>query len=147
MCAGDGQVNLVDREDCVDSAVTVLTTSGHGNKTYNLVGPDLWSFPQMAALTAELTGRPVEVIQLTEPGMYDFLDSVGIPRTAVNEFNVGGFEWCSDDMVSYEETRNGRFAVMSDDVRRLTGQSTKSFRDFCNERIGKLLELAAKASS
>ena len=126
----------------------VLTTPGHDNKTYHLVGPDLWSFPQMAALTAELTGRPVEVIQLTEVEMYDFLDSVGIPRTAVNEFNVGGFEWCSDDMVSYErETRNGRFAVMSDDVRRLTGRAPKSFRDYCNERLGKLRELAAQAAA
>ena len=148
MCAGDGQVNLVDREDCVDSAVGVLTTAGHANKTYNLVGPDLWSFPQMAQLTAELTGRPVEVIQLTEAGMYEFLDSVGIPRTAVNEFNVGGFEWCSDDMVSYErETRNGRFAVTSDDVRRLTGRAPKSFRDYCNERIDRLRELAARAAA
>ncbi len=145
MCAGEGQVNLVDREDCVDSAVTVLTTSGHDNKTYNLVGPDLWSFPQMAALTAELTGRPVDVIQLTEAQMYDFLDSVGIPRTAVNEFNVGGFEWCSDDMVSYErETRNGRFAVMSDDVRQLTGRAPRSFRDFCNQRKDQLRALASQ---
>ena len=102
----------------------------------------------MAALTAELTGRPVEVIQLTEAEMYDFLDSMGIPRTAVNEFNVGGFEWCSDDMVSYErETRNGRFAVMSDDVRRLTGRAPKSFRGYCNERLGKLRELAAQAAA
>jgi NAD(P)H dehydrogenase (quinone) len=148
MCAGDGQVNLVDREDCVDSAVTVLTTPGHDNTTYNLVGPDLWSFPQMAALTAELTGHPVEVIQLTEAEMYDFLDTVGIPRTAVNEFNVGGFEWCSDDMISYErETRNGRFAVMSDDVRRLTGRAPKSFRDFCNARMDQLRELASKAAT
>jgi NAD(P)H dehydrogenase (quinone) len=148
MCAGDGQVNLVDREDCVDGAVAVLTTRGHENKTYNLVGPELWSFPQMAALTAELTGRPVEVVQLSESQMYDFLDSVGIPRTAVNEFNVGGFEWCSDDMVSYErETRNGRFAVMSDDVRQLTGRSPKSFRSFCIERIDTLRELASKAGA
>jgi NAD(P)H dehydrogenase (quinone) len=148
MCAGDGQVNLVDREDCVDSAVAVLTTSGHDDKTYNLVGPDLWSFPQMAALTAELTGRPVEVIQLTEAQMYAFLDSIGIPRTAVNEFNVGGFEWCSDDMVSYErETRNGRFAVVSEDVLRLTGRKPKSFRDFCNERIGTLRELASRTAT
>jgi NAD(P)H dehydrogenase (quinone) len=148
MCAGEGQVNLVDREDCVDSAVTVLTTPGHENKTYNLVGPDLWSFPQMAHLTAELTGRPVEIIQLTEAQMYEFLDSVGIPRTAVNEFNVGGFEWCSDDMISYErETRNGRFAVMSQDVRDLTGRPPKSFRAFCNERIDKLRSLAARAAA
>jgi NAD(P)H dehydrogenase (quinone) len=102
----------------------------------------------MAHLTAELTGRPVEIIQLTEAQMYEFLDSVGIPRTAVNEFNVGGFEWCSDDMISYErETRNGRFAVMSQDVRDLTGRPPKSFRAFCNERIDTLRRLAAQAAA
>jgi NAD(P)H dehydrogenase (quinone) len=148
MCAGDGKVNLVDRVDCVDSAVAVLTSSGHQNRTYNIVGPELWSFPDMAALTSELTGRPVEVIQLTEAQMYAFLDSVGIPRTAVKEFNVGGFEWCSDDMISYErETRNGRFAVLSDDVERLTGRKPKGFRAYCLERIEVLRALAAKATA
>ncbi|MBS0613471.1 MAG: SDR family oxidoreductase [Proteobacteria bacterium] len=148
MCAGDGKVNLVDRVDCVDSAVAVLSSAGHANKTYNIVGPELWSFPQMAALTAELSGRPVQVIQLSEEKMYEFLDSVGIPRTAVKEFNVGGFEWCSDDMISYErETRNGRFAVLSDDVERLTGRKPKDFRTFCLERIEVLRDLAAKAAT
>jgi NAD(P)H dehydrogenase (quinone) len=148
MCAGDGKVNLVDRVDCVDSAVAVLTSSGHENRTYNIVGPELWSFPDMAALTAELTGRPVGVIQLTEEQMYAFLESVGIPRTAVQEFNVGGFEWCSEDMVSYErETRNGRFAVRSDDVERLTGRKPTGFRTYCMERIGVLRNLAAKAAA
>jgi len=146
-CAGDGQVNLVDREDCVDSAVTVLSTPGHVNKTYNIVGSELWSFPQMAYLTAALSGRSIDVIELNESQMYEFLDSVGIPRTADSEFNVGGYEWCSDDMVSYErETRNGRFAVRSDDVQRLTGRAPKSFRAFCNERIGVLRGLAVKAA-
>ncbi|MBS0367051.1 MAG: SDR family oxidoreductase [Proteobacteria bacterium] len=148
MCAGDGKVNLVDRVDCVDSAVAVLSGRGHEDRTYNIVGPDLWSFPEMAALTAELSGRRVEVIQLNEEQMYAFLDSVGIPRTAVNEFNVGGFEWCSDDMISYErETRNGRFAVLSDDVEKLTGRKPKSFRAFCQERIDVLRGLATKASA
>jgi len=148
MCAGEGKVNLVDRVDCVDSAVAVLTSNGHENRTYNIVGPELWSFPDMAALTAELAGRPVEVIQLTEEHMYAFLDSVGIPRTAVKEFNIGGFEWCSDDMISYErETRNGRFAVLSDDVLRLTGRKPKGFRAYCLERIDTLRTLAAKAAA
>ena len=80
--------------------------------------------------------------------MYAFLDSIGIPRTAVNEFNVGGFEWCSDDMVSYErETRNGRFAVRSDDVEHLTGRKPKGFRAFCLERIEALRALAANAAA
>lgn len=148
MCAGDGKVNLVDRVDCVDCAVAVLTAAGHEDKTYNIVGPELWSFPEMAALTAELSGRPVQVVQLSEAQMYTFLDSVGIPRTAVKEFNVGGFEWCSDDMVSYErETRNGRFAVLSDDVEHLLGRKPKSFRTFCTERVSVLRDLAARAAA
>jgi NAD(P)H dehydrogenase (quinone) len=135
-CAGDGKVNLVDRLDCVDAAVSVLTSSGHEKRTYNIVGAELWSFPEMAALTAELTGRPIEVIQLSEAQMYEFLDSMGIPRSAEKEFNLGGFEWCSDDMVSFErETRNGRFAVLGNDFEELTGRKPKTFRNYCMERI------------
>ena len=51
-------------------------------------------------------------------------------------------------MISYErETRNGRFAVLSDDVERLTGRKPKGFRAYCVERIEVLRNLAAKAAA
>ena len=88
------------------------------------------------------------MIRLTEAELYAFLDSVGIPRTADKEFNVGGFEWCSDDMVSYErETGKGSFAVFSDDVEKLTGRKPKGFRSYCMDRIGELQQLASRAAA
>jgi NAD(P)H dehydrogenase (quinone) len=144
-CAGDGKVNLVDREDCIECAVIVLSWAGHENRLYNILGPDLWSFPEMAALASEVTGKPIVVSQVSEEEMYAFLDAAGIPRNALKEFNVGGFEWCSDDMISYErETRNGKFALLGDDVKRLTGHNPKSFRDFVAARVGSLKQAAGK---
>jgi NAD(P)H dehydrogenase (quinone) len=47
---------------------------------------------------------------------------------------VEGVAWCSDDMVSFERTvREGKFAVISDDVLKLTGRAPQSFRSFAME--------------
>lgn len=145
-CAGEGKVNLVDREDCIECAVAVLTSSGHENRLYNILGPDLWSFPDMAALASEVTGKSIVVSQVTEAEMYAYLDAAGIPRNALKEFNVGGFEWCSEDMISFErETRNGKFALLGDDVRTITGRAPKSFRTFVAERVESLRAAAKRA--
>jgi len=146
-CAGQGKVNLVDRQDCIESAAIVLSSAGHENRLYNILGPELWSFPDMAALASEVTGTPIEVQQVSEAEMYAHLDAAGIPRNALQEFNVGGFEWCSDDMISYErETRNGRFALLSDDVMQLTGRPPKSFRALVAENIETLRRAAANSA-
>ena len=87
--------------------------------------------------------KPIEVSQVSEAEMYAYLDAAGIPRNALKEFNVGGFEWCSDDMISYErETRNGKFALLSDDVKYLTGRNPKSFRAFVAEKVASLKQAA-----
>jgi NAD(P)H dehydrogenase (quinone) len=130
-----GRLSLIDRDDCIACAVAVLTTDGHENHRYDVVGTDLWTFGQMAELATELTGRPIEFVHVGDDELYAHLDAMGIPRTADTEFNIDGYAWCSDDMVSYErEVRNGKFAITSHDVESLIGREPKSFRAFVAER-------------
>ena len=55
-------------------------------------------------------------------------------REPVDDLTVEGVPWCSDDMVSFERTiRLGQFAVISNDVCKLTGRAPRSLREFAVE--------------
>jgi NAD(P)H dehydrogenase (quinone) len=140
-----GQVSLIDRDDCVACAVAVLTTDGHENCRYDITGTELWSFEDMARLASEVTGKSIEYTTVTDDELYLHLDAMGIPHSAETEFNVDGYAWCSDDMVSYErEVRAGSFAITSDDVRLLSGQAPKPFRAFVEERADWLRQIVVR---
>ena len=81
-----------------------------------------------------IAGKPIEYVVVTDDDMYAYFDSLGIPREAVDDNVVEGVPWSSDDMVSFERTiREGKFAVISDDVRKLTGHAPQSLLSFAME--------------
>ncbi len=128
--AGEGRMAFVCRDDCVASAVAVLLGHGHENKVYDLTGPDLVSYREVAAIVAEISGRPIAFNLTDEAGLYAMFDALGIPREPVDDLTVNNFPWNSDDMVSFEvAVRDGHFNVISDDVRTLTGRAPTALRD------------------
>ncbi|WP_417320122.1 SDR family oxidoreductase [Emcibacter sp.] len=141
-----GRTSFVDRDDCVACAVEVLTGEGHENKVYNITGPDLWSFPMIADLITEVTGKDIEFVDVSDEDLYAQFDSMGIPREPFKEFNINGYAWCSDDMVSYEKAlRDGHFEVTSNDVQDLLGRPARDFRSFVLEKGDWLRQIAAEA--
>lgn len=125
-----GKEAPVWREDCVNSAVEVLTGQGHENRIYNITGPELIDFRTYAGLLAELSGRPLKYVETDDEGMYAMFDAMGIPREPVDDQSVKGITWNSDDMVTFERSiREGYFEVISDDVEMLTGMKPRSVRD------------------
>ncbi|MGH8228531.1 MAG: SDR family oxidoreductase [Steroidobacteraceae bacterium] len=127
----EGKIGFVTRRDCVASAVAVLTSAGHENRTYNITGPQLLSFRQVAALACELSGRPIEYTLVDDEGMYRMFDSLGVPREALDDHVSNGVPWSSNDMVSFERAiREGFLEVLSDDVEKLTGHKPQSLRSF-----------------
>jgi len=141
--AGDGKVGFVTRQDCVAAAVAVMTTRGHENTAYNITGPELLSFRDVAAITAEVSGRPIEYIVVDDEALYRHFDSLGIPREAVDDQVVKGVPWSSHDMVSFEQgIREGFLAVLSNDVEKLTGRRPRSLKSLFLENQAKLRALA-----
>ncbi len=127
--AREGRIGFVTRRDCAACAVAVLTTPGHENRAYDITGPELLSFRQVAALAAELSGQPVEYTVVDDEGMYRMFDALGVPREAVDDHVVNRVPWSSHDMVSFERAiREGFLEVLSRDVERLTGRKPQSLR-------------------
>ncbi len=141
--AGDGRMAFVSRDDCVASAVAVLLGEGHENKVYNITGPELVSYREVAAMLQSLDGRPLDFAVTDEDGLYAMFDAIGVPRQPVDDLTVSNFPWNSDDMVSFEvAVRDGHFAVISDDVERLTGRRPIALRDLLECRRADILNAA-----
>jgi len=144
----EGRISFVAREDCIRTAVAVLTGAGHENRIYNVTGTETWSFREVAALTAEIAGVPIEYRVVSDDDLYAMWDSLGIPREPVTEFNVDGVAWCSDDMVSFERAiREGHMEVTSTDIEAVTGRPPISFRAFMESRAEALRAVAASAEA
>lgn len=133
--AGDGRIAPVAREDCVRCAVAVLAEAGHRDVTYDITGPELLSYRDIAVLISEVADAPVDYVVTDDEGMYAFFDGLGIPRVAVADQVVDAIPWSSDDMVSVERSiREGFMAVLTDHVERLTGRTPISIREFAIRR-------------
>lgn len=137
--AGEGREAMVWRDDCVASAVAVLTSEGHEGQIYNITGPDLQTFAEVTALMAEITGVPLEYVAVDDQAQYAMFDAMGIPRRPVDDQNVAGIPWNSDDMVTFGQAiREGFLEVCSDDVERLTGVKARSVREMISANVGML---------
>lgn len=134
--AGEGLEAMVWRDDCIASAAAVLLGEGHEGKVYNITGPELQTFREVAAMMAEITGRPVAYVSTTDEEQYAMFDAMGIPRRPVDDQSVAGIPWNSDDMVTFGQAiREGFLQVCSNDVERLTGRPARSVRQMIEDNV------------
>lgn len=134
---GDGKIAFVSRDDCVATAVGVLTQDGHENAIYDVTGPELLSVPEAMAMVAEIAGKPIELIPVSDDEMYEYFDSLGVARKSKDvDFN-GPIPWASEGMVTFGRAiREGYFAVISDTVERITGSKPRSLRSVLEQYKG-----------
>jgi NAD(P)H dehydrogenase (quinone) len=129
--AGEGRMAFVSKKDCVAAAAAVLTQPGHEGAVYEITGPDLLSFRDAAALTAEISGRPIEYVVVSHEEKQASFDAAGIPRRYVEGvLNEYSGPWASEEIMSYERALGeGYFAVCSQHVELITGRPALSLRD------------------
>ncbi len=143
--AGHGKEAMVWRDDCVASAVAVLTGDGHEGQIYNITGPELQTFADVTAIMAEVTGVALSYVPVDDDAQYAMFDAMGIPRRPVDNVEVGGIPWNSDDMVTFGAAiRGGFLAICTDDVARLTGTPARSVRRMVEENADMLRAAAVK---
>lgn len=119
---GDGQVAYVSRDDCAAVAAAVLTGSGHEGRVYDVTGPELYDASGLAALYAELGGRPVEVEPLD--------DETFVARLSVAFGDDDHARYGAELVASFGRSiREGYQAGRTDVVERLTGRAPRTLRD------------------
>lgn len=136
---GWGREAMVWRDDCVACAEAVLTGAGHEGQTYNITGPELQTFAEVAAILSEVTGAPIAYSDASDEEQYAMFDAMGIPRRPIDDQAVGGIFWNSDDMVTFGQAiREGFLEVCSTDVEKLTGRPARSVRQMIEDNAAML---------
>lgn len=116
--AQDGTLNPAAREDFAAAAAAVLVGEGHEGKVYELAGDEALSLPDLAAIIAEVSGKPVTYNDMPAAAYAGVLESVGLPA---------GFAAMLAD--SDEGIARGYLADDSGTLRELIGRPTTPFAD------------------
>ncbi len=117
--AGEGRIPYIGREDCARAAAAALVSDQTTNARYDITGAQAYTRAEIAALVSQIAGKPIEVIQVSDEQLAQGLTGAGIPGPFVPV------------LVSFDtNTRLGHFDLVSEDVRKLTGQGPQSLRDF-----------------
>ncbi|MFD9498004.1 NAD(P)H-binding protein [Streptomyces sp. NPDC060035] len=114
---GDGRVGFVDADDIAEVAVRALDDVVAPDTDLVITGPEALSYGEVAAVLAEVTGRPVAHRHLTYEQMRDRLAAEGIPE----EFAVmlAGMDLAIADGAENRVTGT---------VERMTGRPARTFR-------------------
>lgn len=109
----------VDADDIADVVTVALTGDGHEGRIYQLTGPELLTFRDVATIFHEVTGREVEVVDVSREAFVEGLEAARLPEGMVQ-------------LVDYlfNEVLDGRDASLGDGVRQALGRPPRDFRSY-----------------
>jgi uncharacterized protein YbjT (DUF2867 family) len=117
--AGDVAEPFIDADDIADVAVAALLEEAHAGQRYEVTGPRLLTFTQVAATIASVTGRPIEYFPVTTSDFVAGAAEQGMPQELA--------AMLADLMT---EVLDGRNAHVSDGVQRALGRPPRDFVDY-----------------
>ncbi|MGW1775819.1 NmrA family NAD(P)-binding protein [Streptomyces sp. NPDC002104] len=110
---------FVDVEDIADVVVAALTEDGrHVGRTYELSGPRLLSFSDVAAELSKATGREIAYVPVSDGAYRAVLRENGLPDEFADLFTL---------------ILDGRNAHLVDGVEEVLGRKPRDFSDFARE--------------
>ena len=78
--AGEGKISSAARADFAEAAVTVLTSSGHEGKVYELAGDEAYTLTELSAEISKQTGKNIPYQNLPEAHYAAALTNFGLPE-------------------------------------------------------------------
>jgi len=120
----ENKVAFVARDDVAAAAAGILIGDGHAGAIYNATGPERMSGVERAAVIAEITGRPLAFLVVTEEQLRAGLTQAGLPVEVVNI------------VISIQASfAAGAFDIVTGDVERLGGRPPKHLSDVLAEAL------------
>ncbi|MEL6642672.1 MAG: NmrA family NAD(P)-binding protein [Pseudomonadota bacterium] len=118
MPGGDIAEPIIDTDDIADVVVAALTEAGHVGERYEVTGPRLMTFAEMADVLSATLGRQIQHVPIS---FEDFHANVA----------ASGDDFVADVFTQIaRETLDGRNAYVSDGVERALGRKPRDFADF-----------------
>lgn len=120
--AGNGRIAHVSRADTGAAIAAGLLAAGSDSKVYTLTGSVAYTTEEIAAAAAKATGRPLEVVHVTDEQLAAGLKGAGMPDVMI------------PTVVSFDtNTRDGKIAMATGDVEALTGRKPLDLEAFLKE--------------
>lgn len=113
---------FIDADDIADVTVAALTETGHAGEVYEVTGPRLMTFEDVARDIANASGRPVKFVRIPSEDFLQGLRQAGAPDDQI---------WLLDYL--FTNVLDGRNAHLTDGVQRALGRPPKDFSEFARE--------------
>ena len=118
----DGKTAMVDVRDIGAVAAVVLTGSGHAGQSYEITGPEILSFHDVAARFTKVLGRKIEYVHVPMPAY----------RQTLSKFLTNA--WHLNAVCElFQEIADGHDLHLSDSVQKLTGKPPISLEQFIRD--------------
>lgn len=118
LAAGKGKTSFISTKDIAEVAAEVFVQGGTG-KEYCLTGPEALDHEEVARLISEVLGKQITYQALPEEVMLQGARDQGVPESSVQYFAV-----------LYRAVRDGHLAMVTEDVKQVTGRNPLTFREF-----------------
>ncbi|HSI19299.1 MAG TPA: NAD(P)H-binding protein [Sphingomonas sp.] len=139
--AGEGRLAPVSKEDIARSAAAcLLNPDFHDGAVYEISGPELLSFRDIAAMASEAYGVPIDYVPVTPEERLAAFDAMGVPRHYSENMDAhpDAHMWASDEMVSADIAFGQNYhAICTGHVEFITGKKAKSMRQVFADCKGK----------
>jgi uncharacterized protein YbjT (DUF2867 family) len=117
--AGEVREPVLHVDDIADVAVAALTEPGHVGEVYELTGPRLMTFTEVAAALTEAVGYPVRYGPITPGEFAAQLVAAGLPDDFAD--GLAGV---------FTEIMDGHNAYLTDGVQRALGRPPRDFTEY-----------------
>ena len=123
--AGEGKTPFVARAEMAESAAVVLSTDGHENQEYAITGETSYSFNEIAAMIAEISGKDVQYHAPDKETYIKVLVQAGVPE--------GDAEFFAGFGVAIE---GAEFDTKRSDLGKLLGRKPQDLKEFLRTVYG-----------
>jgi NAD(P)H dehydrogenase (quinone) len=138
---GDGKLAPVSKDDVARAAVAcLLDPVRHNGAVYEITGPELVSFRDIAAIASDFYSVPIRYVPVSVEARYAMLDLMGVPRTYAEgmDGHPDAHLWCSEEMVTADVAfQAGYHAILTHHVEFITGEKPASLRTVFERCKGK----------
>lgn len=117
--AGDISEPFVDVDDIAEVAVAALTEPGHAGEVYEVTGPRLMTFADIATELSNATGREITYISVPHDAFVAGVKESGAPKEVV---------WMLDYL--FNTVLDGRNAHLTDGIQRALVRPPKDFAEY-----------------
>ena len=128
----NGHMAFISRNDCAEAAACVAAGAGETCKIYDINGPEAMTITAFTETGSEVTGKKVVYHEVTDDQMYEYFDSLGVPRNTEGQWaeSAKRFPFCSDGMVTFgRAVRLEQMNPCTNDFEQLTGRKPVSVRE------------------